>query len=263
MIKFIIGSAGSGKTTFINENYKDYYYLTFTNQLLQSVNFKEKSTIDSFICSYLKVSIDNAYKLIFSNKFIENKTFKFKNIIIDEAQDLSNYHLKFFLKILKLHYNIIFIYDIKQVIYQSDFFNFIIHFRNNKKLFNKLHYNYRCESLILSNLIKKLDDTVIFKNSLKDFPFIVKTDFKNFEKLYNLKNYNIISRYNYKGFMTIHKAKGLTFENVIIIYHTSEHDKYLDYINELRIFYVAITRARKGCIIIINSNYMKNLINRL
>ena len=244
---------------------------------------------------------------LYVNKF---KYFKYKYIIIDEYQDTSIIRFNLIKTIIdKFSINLICFGDDFQSIYGFNGCNLDI-FLNFKKNFNgkilKLRHTYRCPKdvvdisyyFIRKNkklLRKRLISTNYIKNSINIIytQNITKAYYEIIEKIDNIiilgrNNSDVYlinnGNYSYKGknirFLTIHSAKGLESDNIIVVNMTnnklgfpnniSEMNIY-KYVNnepqieeERRLFYVALTRCKNTIYLITNktstSIFIKELI---
>jgi len=97
-------------------------------------------------------------------------------------------------------------------------------------------------------------------NSIKmnTFEIVLNNLFKNYTKYIEEKKYKSLSGVK---IMTIHKSKGLEFENVII--YGLEDNKFpkVDSDEEKRLYYVAITRAKNNLFLLSNKK-MNNYVNK-
>ena len=243
----------------------------------------------------------NQYKLILPYKYI----------IIDEFQDSSLIKINLIKSIIKFNNaKIMCVGDDYQSIYRfagSDievFLNFKKHFKDSEIKYLKNTYRNSKELLIVSNgficknrfqIKKDLFSNksnkkplkILFsnnnKNSLKFLLKMLGNDTmiigRNNKDIFDYVNkYDDINNYNY---YTVHKSKGLEYENVIIInlenkilgfpsqvkntkFINNLFDKELyKYDEERRLFYVALTRTKNSVFLIVDKNNMSVFVIEL
>lgn len=265
---------------------------------------------DKFLSKYLyiiKNIYDNELKasnlmdfddLIINATNTLNGFYKYKYIIIDEFQDTSKIRFNLINKLLTLNKAIIFaVGDDYQSIYHFSgcdinlFWDFKKLVPNSKIL--KLKYTYRnsqelinvASKFIMKNkkqLEKDLISNKHINNPIECIYYI--NPKKSFAKLYNkVKKINedvlVLGRNNFDinrfcdfpvKYLTVHSAKGLEAENVIIINMTNDiygfpnkiinnklieelhpSDKNILYAEERRLFYVALTRTKNKVYILV------------
>lgn len=306
--------------TFINlykSNYTDIYKLF---DLYNKNHFIKKDYLRIILEIYqiyqneLTASnyLDFNDMLIEATKKIQDNTIKtkYKYIIIDEFQDTSQIRFNLIMAIIRQNSGKLFaVGDDYQSIYRFNGCNLDIFLNIDKFIPNinimTLDYNYRnVQTLInISNSfieknkkqIKK-DSTcqnnlnkpivICFYNNKKDiFDKVIKTIDSNVLVLgrYNndLIDYNIIENEHIR-FLTIHSAKGLEDENVIIanlenskksLPSKIKTNQYLSmiinkdeypYEEERRLFYVALTRSKNKVYLLVSYNnysiFVKELI---
>lgn len=275
------------KSHFIN---KDYLKIILDIYLIYQRELESSGTHD------FNDLIINAEKLISNN--IKKVPYKF--IIIDEFQDTSYTRLNLVLAIKKINNaKIFFVGDDYQSIYRFSGLDLNI-FLNIKEYIPeitilKLVMNYRNnqETINLANKFimqnkKQIEKTVICQKNLNKPIKII--NFSNKQTIINKiipnlfgttlimgrnnkdkDDYNIKETENLK-FLTIHKSKGLEFDNTIIINLENKtngfpsripNPKLLDKIiktdsypdeEERRLFYVALTRSKNYTYLLVPKN---------
>ena len=169
---------------------------------------------------------------------------------ICEDESTTNKKLK---QKLKIFYDLLKKYISKK---KSESYQFVLELIEDLKLVNKLKENNNIENY------NRLENIKEFVNALKKF---LRTNSENsIDKfleevsLANDNEYDLSENSNtsneYVSLMTIHQAKGLEFDYVHIVgmeenIFPSQQSLYSinDIEEERRLFYVAITRAKKGC----------------
>ena len=287
-------------TNFINL-YKSYYsdskYLDkitkrSNNKLLKLINKIYYIYEEELYSSGL---IDFNDMINFSTKLIKEKGLKryYKYIIIDEFQDISisRYNL---IKIIKesCSSKIFAVGDDYQSIYKfsGSNINMIINFKKyfgytniiklNKTFRNSYELIKVSTSFINKNRYQIKKDIISDKHldkPIKIVYYIKNMDIK-LQKILDLNmNFTILCRYNI-GYTTIHKSKGLEYENVIIVKLDNTFpnrrdnklnnlllpkDKYL-FEEERRLFYVALTRTKNYVYLLVDkekpSIFVKELL---
>ena len=254
-----------------------------------------KNVYDNELMSSNLMDFDD---LIINATNILNKFYKYKYIIIDEFQDTSKIRFNLINKLRVLNNAKIFaVGDDYQSIYHFsgcdinlflDFKNLI---PNSKVLYLKYTYRNSQELInVATNFIAKnkkqlKKDLISNKRINKPIELIYYINPKKaFKKLYQkVKNINndvlILGRNNFDinkycdfpvNYLTVHSAKGLEAENVIIINMVNDtygfpnkiinnklleelhpSDKNILYAEERRLFYVALTRTKNKVYILI------------
>ena len=287
------------KTRF-NGRYKCYLIIVFHLYLIYMEELKSMNAID------FDDMIVLACDLVKNNKFKR----KYKYIIIDEFQDTSLIRYQLIKELIKkTNANLMCVGDDYQSIYAFSgctldiFVNFNKYFKNSKIMYLKNTYRNSLEIIKISTkfikknhyqLKKKLQAKFCLTNPIKIINYTNSSYRYKFylllEYLYkhNMKNIMILGRYNndinelmdevkYKDmhlvYLTVHKAKGLECENVILINMSDKtmgfpskldnpkiykkifknKEKY-PYAEERRLFYVALTRTKKNIFIMSNKN---------
>ena len=287
-------------TNFINL-YKSYYndskYLDkiskkTSNKLLKLIN-KIYYIYEEELYSQGLIDFNDMINL--SIKLIKEKGLKryYKYIIIDEFQDISKSRVDL-IKVIKesCSSKIFAVGDDYQSIYRfsGSNINMILNF---KKYFGytkiiKLNQTFRnsYELIKVSTKFINKNRYQIRKNiksdkhidkPIKIVYYLKNMDIKLEKILDQNMNFTILSRYN-NDYMTIHKSKGLEFDNVIIIKLDNTFpnkrknnlnelllpkDKYL-YEEERRLFYVALTRTKNYVYLLVDkerpSIFVKELL---
>ena len=286
-------------TNFINL-YKSYYsdskYLDkitkkSNNKLLKLINKIYYIYEEELYSSGL---IDFNDMINISTKLVKEKGLKryYKYIIIDEFQDISisRYNL---IKIIKesCSSKIFAVGDDYQSIYKfsGSNINMIINFKKYFGYTNiiKLNKTYRnsYELIKVSTSFINKNRYQIRKNIISDkhidkpikiIYYLKNMDIK-LQKILDLnKNFTILCRYNI-GYTTIHKSKGLEYENVIIVKLDNtfpnkrdnklnnlllSKDKYL-YEEERRLFYVALTRTKNYVYLLVDKEKTSIFVKEL
>ena len=241
-------------------------------------------------------SIDFDDMLIKAKDKVKEKNLKYKYIIIDEFQDTSLVRLNLIKEIIKYTNAKLFaVGDDYQSIYRFNgcdiniFLNFNKYF-NNAKIY-KLKYTYRNSQQLIDisvNFImrnkyqikkeiisdKRINNPVIvlYNINLKDI-------IKYFDNYLILgRNNSDIDNINDENKLTIHKSKGLEADNIFLINSDSIPNltinesimdnlfskEHIIFEEERRLFYVALTRAKKRIFIFVNkktSPFVKELIS--
>ena len=283
-----------------NERYKSYLIIVFHIYLLYQEELRSINSID------FDDMIVLASNLVKNNKFKRN----YKYLIIDEFQDTSIIRYQLIKEIIdKSGSKLMCVGDDYQSIYSFTgctldiFINFRKYFDNSRIIFLKNTYRNSMELIKIAykfikknryQLKKNLKAMFTYKNPIKlinyydssykyKFYLLLEYLYKN-----NLKEVMILGRYNndiyelmdevkYKDlnlkYLTVHKAKGLESENIILINMVdkvlgfpsklehidiykkifSSNEKY-PFAEERRLFYVALTRAKKNVFIMNNKN---------
>jgi DNA helicase-4 len=269
-----------------NEDFKKIFYKdTFLSKYIYLI----KKVYDQELEASYSMDFDD---LIIKANNVLNKKFRYKYIIVDEFQDTSKIRFNLINKLRIINDAILFVVgDDYQSIYHFSGCNLNIFLEFQKLIPNakllKLKYTYRnsqelidiASSFIMKNKLQLKKELVSFKhidNPIKIVYYI--NPFKAFKKLYNKiyrqdndilvlgRNNNdikLFSKINDINYMTIHSAKGLEANNVILInlvdslygfpnkiknnllieeLHGS--DKSIMYAEERRLFYVALTRTK-------------------
>ena len=169
---------------------------------------------------------------------------------ICEDETVTNKKLK---QKLKIFYDLLKKYISK---IKTDSYQFVLELIDDLKLVNKLKENNSIENY------NRLENIKEFVNALKSFcekssensidKFLEEVSLAN-DNEYDLSE-NSNTKNEYVSLMTIHQAKGLEFDYVHIVgmeenIFPSQQSLYSinDIEEERRLFYVAITRAKKGC----------------
>ena len=237
-----------------------------------------------------------------------NYTDKYKFIIIDEFQDTSLVRLKLILEIYyKNNCKIFCVGDDFQSIYQftgcdlNIFLNFKKYFKNST--IKKLKMTYRnpqelinvagsfvmknkkqIKKVLISNKTISKPIKIVYSSNLLKLIKLINSDYiilgRNNNDIYKYFNKDDIIKYNIK-YLTIHKAKGLESDNIIIINLTNDFDSlpsnvtndYLIdlllsnkddiYYEERRLFYVALTRTKNNVYLVTNKHYESPFIKEL
>lgn len=237
--------------------------------------------------------------ITYATKLINNKKRKviYKYIIIDEFQDTSLIRLNLILAIKnKNNAKTFFVGDDYQSIYRFSGCNLNIFLQIDKYISNikimKLKHNYRnntetinvANDFIMKNKLQLQKETICHKNIDKPIKIIYYVDkTKVINKLLNLVTGNILimgrnnkdkDDFNVKEsddvkFLTIHRAKGLEFDNVILINLENKtmgfpskilnHDlinrlfasDFFPYEEERRLMYVALTRSKNNTYLLV------------
>lgn len=286
------------KNLFIN---KIYYKFILDIYLIYQRELESTGSLD------LNDLIINATKLIKNKKRMTN----YKHIIIDEFQDTSLIRFNFIISVLKEHNGKLFVVgDDYQSIYRFSGcdLSLFLNFRNYLPNVNVIHLNnnYRnsqrlidiANRFILKNKKQIKKRTICHKNidkPIKIVFYVNKNEVVN--KVISLIAGNIlilgrnnkdmydfnIKENDYIKFLTIHKAKGLEEDNVILVNledkNTGFPSKLLNekiiskilktdfiiYEEERRLFYVALTRTKNHIYLLAPkynySVFIKELIN--
>lgn len=224
---------------------------------------------------------------LFLSKF-ENKEFSYKHILIDEAQDINDLQWEIIKRIKTDDTDIFMVGDPDQSIYRFRGSNPNILAKFIDEYSAKviaLKMNYRSSKGIIraaNNLIKvnmkRFDKTLIaFDENEYTSGYIISFDefeeLNNIEKMINhFMNNNVFDiaviyrthqrsavlkslsiAYRNVSFLTIHEAKGLEFEVVIVLaYSKKDLERIYNYLSleeERRLMFVALTRAKKHLIV--------------
>lgn len=297
--------------TFINlykcnyENIIKLYDLFNNSHFLQKDYYKVIMDIYYIYSKELEASgkLDYNDLIIKATNLLINKERKenYKITIVDEFQDTSLIRLKLILA-LKTKYFLV--GDDYQSIYRFSGcdLNVFLNIKNYLKdiQIKKLKNNYRNSSelikiannFIIKNPQQIKKEIVCFKTINKPIKIIKYVDKKKvINKLLNIidDNYIILGRNNkdkidfgvQDGFLTIHKSKGLEFNDVIVINLENDNnslpskrennniinkiaicDNYL-YEEERRLFYVALTRAKNNVYLVIPYNNYSIFVKEL
>ena len=291
-----------------NYNYKDFAILyransqsyDFENKFLEkNIPFKTYKRIGFFDSLIIKIIINYLQLIINTNN---NSSFNYivnkpkRNIGIETINKIieysklyniscfdvlihlmnkteSNYNFQFnkrVIKHLELFYNLIMKYKNQMdIISASKLITDLINEIKLKEKMNEEKYTKKLEVFI--DKLYEMEREFLLKNKsnflLQDFMeeisiFILNEDIEDNEKK---------EEENKVKLMTIHNSKGLEFNNIFIVgaeegYYPSGREDDVE--EERRVFYVAITRAKKNCFISyclrrkINEEFIKRKISR-
>lgn len=233
---------------------------------------------------------------------ISKKIIKCKYLIVDEFQDTSNIRMKLLEKIIKdNNAGIMVVGDDYQSIYRfsgsnlSVFINFKKRFKNvetyylTKTFRNSYELNYVMTNFIMKNKFQINKSIISDKHISKPIVLVYYHDLdksinhfiKKFSNLMILGRNNIDNN-NYPNFYTVHLSKGLEFDNVLIINNKNDilgfpnqisddkiirnliNIKEIEFSEERRLFYVAMTRTKNKVFLLVRKNcesiFVKELI---
>lgn len=226
--------------------------------------------------------------ILLASKSSNIKKLKYKYIIIDEFQDTSNVRFNLIREIIKYKNAKLFVVgDDWQSIYRFSGCNLNI-FLNFTKFYKDsyiyyLKYTYRNSQQLIdisANFIMKNNSQLkkkIESFSKRDKPIKICYGY-SVDELLKITNDNtmILGRTNkdiedikYDKKLTIHKSKGLEATDIIIVHSDNIPSKtksekilrfvlnekeYYPFEEERRIFYVALTRAKNDCYIMVDNN---------
>ena len=259
------------------------------------------------LASERKIDFDDM--IIYAKYIVKQNGFKgnYQYIIIDEYQDISRIRFELILEILKnTNAKLMCVGDDYQAIYGFSgsnlniFLDFFKYFPEGNRIDIKNTYRNSFELINTSVKFIKKNPYQLRKNIHATFLYkypIVLVYYDDFKKSYNdLFNYLyleeekkvlVLSRYNkdldevrkmeHKGidtkYLTVHMAKGLEEENVVLIKFSNDYlgfpskiadnklisiindsDEDIPYAEERRLFYVALTRCKKRIYILVPKN---------
>lgn len=240
--------------------------------------FIPKSDIKKYYLSKdMKIYSDKLSSFVFEeNKRTKGKVINrieniYRNIFIDEVQDMAGYDLEIINLLINSNVNLIMVGDPRQVTYHT-------HYEQK----NKKYYNGKIENYIKDNSLQCIIDTETLKDSYRNindickiaselYPdmqctqskqnksvehqgvyFVLKKDILDYLEKYKPVQLRYNKRVNineYYGFRNMGESKGLSFDRVLI-YPTKKmlewfYDSKIDLPEETRAkLYVALTRAR-------------------
>lgn len=285
--------------------YQDSFNDVFSNIEINGIlpldlhrkNFMKESDFKHYV-SHDKLYSDKLAKFVVKSdeatngRVIERISRIFKNIYIDEAQDLAGYDFEVLRLLFNSNANIILACDPRQATYQTHHENknskysngkILDYLNDNKPSFvcrvdkTSLNLSYRCNNFICdyaSKLHPAFEAMKSFSptnNKKDDGVFLIEKS----QIEYYLSTFNVMQlRYNKKSkcheefrVMNFGESKGLTFDNVLI-YPTKNIEKWIENHNEdladetRSKFYVALTRAKfKVCILWDKKSCSANDIN--
>lgn len=242
-----------------NKGLKRYYKYIIIDEY-QDISFERYKLIKTIkdICNSKVFAVGDDYQSIYAfsgsdiNMFLNFKRFFGYSKIIKlnhtyrNSLELSNLSTRFILK------------NIKQIRKR------IISNKHNSKPIKIIYYNHN-EDIILKRFLDtvNLDMTILIRNS-KDI-YKIKCD------EIDITSDEIIYKDKHIKYMTVHKSKGLEFENVVILNmeasylgfpNKMKNHKIFRYINakdnsifeERRLFYVALTRSKNNVYLFTNRN---------
>lgn len=261
----IVSCAGSGKTTTLVEKVKELIptgepitVIAFTNKNVDELKERirhspnlEIRTIDSLAASFLDNQIDGdnfQLKLETATQILVDypKICKPSHLFVDEFQDLDTYKFNFIKALPVL--SRFFIGDPNQSIYgysgAIDLFGKLTNFKVEKRT-----TNYRCGQIINDYAEgflakeKRPHATCIDKGGEVKFIDVKELEQLNCVVLCRTNNQieTLQKRFPQLTYLTIHKAKGLTFDEVAVVGIEERKENS----EEQNIAYVAATRPRK------------------
>ena len=299
---------------FKSNNYDISYYKSLLNKLLLSKSNKIilllSFNIYLLYTNYLEENneIDFSDMLIKATNYVRNNGYnkELKYVIIDEYQDTSLVRFNLIKEILNsTNANLMVVGDDFQSIYRFTgcdinlFLNFKKYFSNSKVLKIENTYRNSKELIMVAGKFVMKNNKQIKKNLnssksiLKPIEIIY---YKDLNKVLNnlikdTDNYIILGRNNndinllddiYKNnFLTVHKSKGLEWDDVYIINLTNDilgfpskikNEKVLYYLiskelypysEERRLFYVALTRTKNKVYLLTKNDNSSIFINEL
>ncbi len=259
------------------------------------------------LLSEKKIDFDDM--IIYAKELVKKNGFKrnYRYIIIDEYQDISEIRFELIMEILKsINSKLMCVGDDYQAIYGfsgsnvSIFLNFFNYFPKGNRIDIKYTYRNSYELIKTSvrfirknpyQLRKSIHATFLYKNPivLVYYDDFLKTynDLFNYLYLEDSKKVLVLSRYNkdldevkrinHVGidtrYLTVHMAKGLEEENVVLIKFSNDYlgfpskiednhvlsiintnNEDITYAEERRLFYVALTRCKKRIYILVPRN---------
>jgi len=259
------------------------------------------------LASERKIDFDDM--IVYAKELIKKHGFKrnYKYILIDEYQDISQIRFELILEILKnTNAKLMCVGDDYQAIYGFSgsnlkiFLDFFKYFPNGKRIDIKKTYRNSYQLVHTSVKFVKKNPMQLRKNIMATFLYkypivlIYYDDFlkeynnlKNYLYLENEKNILVLARYNKDleeikkenqiginiRYMTVHMAKGLEEESVILIKFSNDYlgfpskietnhlislinnnSETVPYAEERRLFYVALTRCKKRVYILVPRN---------
>lgn len=266
------------------------------------------------LLSTLQIDFDDM--IIYAKDFVSKTSFSYRYIIVDEYQDISYIRFLLLYEILeKTQAKLMCVGDDYQAIYGFSgsnialFFNFLNFFPNAKRLDIKNTYRNSYELIRTSvrfvkknpyQLRKNIHATFLYKNPIVlvyyDNDYLEKyNDLLNYLYMEEEKNILVLSRYNedltkikkeeHKGlslrYLTVHMAKGLESDNVILLRVSDDYlgfpskiknasllDKIdelkeMEYAEERRLFYVALTRCRKRIYLLVPRNNPSSFVQEI
>ena len=283
---------------------------SFANDIKKTISYKKYRREKIFLLLALNIYLnyqkylDNNNEVDFDDLIIKATSYvnnngykKIKYIIIDEYQDTSYIRYNLIKSIInKTSAKIMVVGDDFQSIYRftgcdiSLFTNFSNYFDNTKTLKIETTYRNSCELVDIASKFILKNKKQIYKKMISNKHIDKPIEFikeKNFYQLLDSIDGNIlilgrnnndinkydISKYNNIKYMTIHKAKGLEEDNVIIVNMSDDilgfpskikddsilrlvtinNDNY-PYSEERRLMYVALTRTKNKVYIIVPDN---------
>lgn len=276
---------------------KDKLFLYFALSIL--------SLYQEELLSTLKIDFDDMIN--YAKELVSHIKLPYRYIIIDEYQDISYTRFLLIYEIIKYtNAKIMCVGDDYQAIYGfsgssvSLFIDFSKYFHQSRRIDIKNTYRNSYELIKTSvkfirknpyQLRKNIHATFLYKNPI----VLVYYDNNYIETYYNILNYLymedekevlVLGRYNYcldevknkdnKGinvrYLTVHMAKGLECDNVILLKVSNDYlgfpsriqdnavlkliknNEEIEYAEERRLFYVALTRCKKRIFLLVPRN---------